>query len=117
MTLDGALDDQGIYYYVTDGHTGKLFLHVVLKCVPSTHNRALFIEDLSQAVDLEVIKERSNVHSETTDTRNNFPRRTSQNVMCVVCSQDWKRNLDMGCISSPMGGALRWAQNSIIPLM
>ena len=30
MSLDDALDDHGLYYNVTNGHTGKLFLHVVL---------------------------------------------------------------------------------------
>ena len=33
---------------------------------------SLFYEDLSHAVDIEVIKQRSNVPSETTESRNDF---------------------------------------------
>ena len=82
MALDGALDDQGLYYYVTNGQIGKLSSTLSLLSMRTNCN--LFNEDLSKAVDLEVIKDRSNVPSETTDTRNDFRNELlKRDVSCV----------------------------------
>jgi hypothetical protein len=71
MELNGALDDRGLYYYVTPEDTGKRSMrHCCPVCTKLTI--ALLNEDLSQAVDLEVIKQRSNIPSETTGSRSNF---------------------------------------------
>jgi len=62
--------------YTTMSHA-RTKVNVLLRVVivlgaSETDNCSLSNGDLSQAVDLEVIKQRSNVPSETTGTRDNF---------------------------------------------
>ena len=115
MAFDGALDDQGIYYYVTNEHTRKSFLLVVLNAY-----QALIIPRCSMKISARQSTWRSlrsgqmcirKLRTAAIISAMNF-----SNVMCVVYLQERKRDLDLGCMSFPMRGALRWAQNSIIPL-
>jgi len=60
IPTNGSLEDQGIYYYVAN------------------------VGDLSTAVDLEVIKQRTNVPSETAGTRDDFRARLlDRDIGCV----------------------------------
>ena len=115
MAFDGALDDQGIYYYVTNEHTGKSFLLVVLNAY-----QALIIPLCSMKISARQSTWRSLRNGRMCIRKLRTPAIISatnlSNVMCVVYLQDCERKVDLGCISFPMRGALRWAQNSIIPL-
>ena len=83
MAVEGDLSDRGVYYYVTDGQTGKLSSRLSLLFCMRT-NFPLANEDLSHAVDLDVIKERSNMHSNTTDTRDKFrDKLLKRDVLCL----------------------------------
>jgi hypothetical protein len=87
----------------------SVLLHIVVAPgAYETDNCSLSNSDLSRAVDLEVIKQWSNIPSETTSSCNNF--RMDLSTMRVVCSQDLMSDSEVGCTSFPTREALRCAQ-------
>jgi hypothetical protein len=89
MDLEGALDDKGLYYYVKDDDTctGRFCFYTVVECplaYETLTNGSLSNTDLSMAVDIEVIKQRSNVPSETTESRSDFRNQLLIRDACCV---------------------------------
>ena len=83
MTTQGPLEDQGIYYYVADvgGMFSSKLLLSYLQILTMCYS---FNEDLATAVDLEVIKQRTNVPSETTGSHDDFrDRLLKRDISCV----------------------------------
>jgi len=80
---NGGLDNRGIYYYVT-AHAGTLDLHAIAD-IACTHG-VLYLSDAdySHAIDIEVIKIRTNVPSETTQTRDDFRNCLLERDACCV---------------------------------
>jgi hypothetical protein len=93
MTTQGPLEVQGIYYHFADvggKFSSKLllsYLLILMMCYS-------FNEDLATAVDLEVIKQRTNVPSETTASHDDFSdRRLKRDISCVWTGVGfWVRN-------------------------
>ncbi|KAF8509115.1 hypothetical protein BU17DRAFT_70560 [Hysterangium stoloniferum] len=88
ISTNGDLDNGWIYYYIMD-----------YSCTLS--NKEFF-----QAVDLEVIKMRTNVSSETMQSHNEFCN-NCWNMMVFVCGQELPQRLELVYISFPLSGVLR----------
>ncbi|TDL26653.1 hypothetical protein BD410DRAFT_825774 [Rickenella mellea] len=85
MELEGGLDDKGLYYYVTG---------------------TLEKTDLSQAIDLEVIKQ-STVHSGTTDSHKTFADTLLQRDNCCVFT-GLDKSLRLGMHIIPYARGSEW---------
>ena len=82
---DGDLNEGESYCYVTRGHTGKWsFFPLLLSCLHAKLTIGLTNKDLRHTIDLEVIKQRTNVTSEPTSSRINFRNNLLTRDVCCV---------------------------------
>ena len=85
IDTDGNLDDQEIYHYVVAAGLGMFFFHdavAVMRARRSLMACYLSNEDPVRVVDLEVIKIRTNVPSESTQTRDEFRANLLERDVC-----------------------------------
>jgi hypothetical protein len=105
------LDDKGIYYYVAAAGSGTFFFlpMIAVMCAHGTLMACcLSNEDFSRAIDLEVIKMRTSVPSETTQTHKEFCTDSlDRDVRCVWTGADTRNGTGLHIIPYRRGSEVR----------
>lgn len=108
VDTDGNLSEHEIYYCnAEDEGTFPLTIPLLLYA-QNTYDERFVNEDLAHAVDLEVIRDRSHVASETTSTRNNFRKNLlERDPTCVWLGRSSRLCSGMHIIPHKRGSEVR----------
>jgi len=108
MNLNGALNDEGVYYFVTPEGTGRISVAVTHAYVALTIFP--FDKDLLKAVDLKVIKQWTDVCF-SPQTLGVSSAMHCLSVISVVRGQELMQNMERDNVSFLTRGALGYVRN------